>query len=121
MPDNRGSSITLIGAISSKRGLVYFEVFSGSNNSTTFSGFIARLRHRTPGKAIVIMDNLSIHKAKIVSDLFDEEEFRQIFLPTHSSTLNPIERLWAVVKKPWKQGQHWNAFLNRELKSEERD
>lgn len=48
------------------------------------------------------MDNLSIHKAKVVSDLFDEDGFRQVFLPTHSSTLNPIERLWAVIKKQWK-------------------
>lgn len=37
---NRGPSITVVGAISQKRGLVHFEVFVENNNSNIFSNFI---------------------------------------------------------------------------------
>lgn len=47
------------------------------------------------------MDNLSVHKAKTVRELFDDR-IKQIFLPPYSCTLNPIERLWALIKNKWR-------------------
>jgi len=32
--------------------------------------------------------------------------FKELFLPTYSSELNPIERLWSVVKPKWTQHLH---------------
>ena len=29
-----------------------------------------------------------------------------MFLPTYSSELNPIERLWSIVKRKWTQNLH---------------
>ena len=34
--------------------------------------FIKNLRDRAIGKSKVIMDNLSVHKAKVVKEMFDE-------------------------------------------------
>lgn len=45
------------------------------------------------------MDNLSIHKAKCIQELYDES-FKCFFLPPYSCVLNPIER---VVKREWKK------------------
>lgn len=104
LPDNRGSSLSLLGAISQQRGLVHFEVIVGSNNAITFSNFISRLKDKSKGPSVVIMDNLSVHKSKVVADLFDTDSFKQLFLPPYSSPLNPIERLWAVIKRSWKTG-----------------
>ena len=39
MPSNRGKSVTVIGAISSKLGLVHALIFTGSNDSKTFREF----------------------------------------------------------------------------------
>jgi hypothetical protein len=36
MPCNRGPSITVIGTISIKKGLIHLEVFQGTNNATIF-------------------------------------------------------------------------------------
>lgn len=40
LPDTRGHSITLIGALSSTRGLIYYQLFEGSNNQERFKRFI---------------------------------------------------------------------------------
>ena len=39
------------------------------------------------------MDNLSVHKTKIVREFFDDK-FIQMFLPPQSCELNPIEKVW---------------------------
>ena len=42
----QGPSITVIGAISKDRGLVYFEVFVESNNSNMFLNFMHALKNK---------------------------------------------------------------------------
>ena len=49
------------------------------------------------------MDNLRVHHAKILSDIYTED-FKELFLPPYSSVLNPIERLWLLFKRRWTQG-----------------
>ncbi|MBX3187167.1 MAG: IS630 family transposase [Labilithrix sp.] len=48
---------------------------------------------------IVIMDNLSIHKMLVVREAIRDAGGFPIFLPTYSPELNPIERLWADMKR----------------------
>jgi transposase len=59
-------------------------------------------------ESTVVMDNLAVHRAKKVMELFDNT-FVPMFLPPYSSALNPIERLWAVLKDKWKRTQHREA------------
>jgi len=33
-----------------------------------------------------------------------------MFLPTYSSVLNPIEKVWNVIKQKWKSTQHLHAL-----------
>lgn len=54
------------------------------------------------GEAVVYMDNLSVHYAKRVKDFFNQRVMQK-FLPKYSCTLNPIERLWLVVKDKWRR------------------
>lgn len=46
---------------------------------------------------IVVMDNLNIHKMRIVSEAIRDAGGFPVFLPTYSPELNPIERLWADI------------------------
>ena len=98
----RGKSLTLIAGISEKRGLIHYEVFAGSNTADTFITFLVNLKLRCRQPAVVVQDNLSVHKASKVMQLYGQG-FRHMFLPTYSSVLNPIEKVWNIVKQEWRQ------------------
>lgn len=100
MPSSRGSSYTIIGAISEKLGLVHYHIFKGTNDGENFKHFISELVRKIKGVAYVYMDNYAVHKTLRVRDYFNEN-VQQRFLPAYSCTLNPIERLWNVAKQKW--------------------
>jgi transposase len=47
--------------------------------------------------AIIICDNASWHRNKSI----DWGRFEALFLPPYSPDLNPIERLWLLIKAEW--------------------
>lgn len=50
---------------------------------------------------LVVLDNASIHTAKVVSEKLSEWESRDLllyYLPTYSPEPNIIERLWKKIK-----------------------
>ena len=49
---------------------------------------------------VVVLDNLRIHHSKKLNEVYTND-FKEFFLPTYSSELNPIERLWWIVKRKW--------------------
>jgi len=102
MPSSRGKSITIIGAISEKMGHVHFKVFQGSNTGDTFAQFVTEMLKKIRGKATVFMDNCMVHHSSKVKDLFTDR-VDQRFLPAYSCALNPIERLWHVIKQQWRK------------------
>ena len=65
-------------------------------NSRCFEVFIEQLAIPYPQDYnIVILDNASFHQT---SDLIIPEHVGFLFLPPYAPELNPIERLWQVVK-----------------------
>ncbi len=60
-----------------------------------------RLKNKCEGRRVlIVLDNLRIHYSKKLDDVYDEN-FKEMFLPTYSSELNPIERLWSIIKRKW--------------------
>lgn len=102
MPDTRGPSFTIIAGIGHQRGLIHFNVIQGSNNQNTFTQFLQGLKIKMNGKATLVLDNLTVHHASKVKTLFDDN-FKPFYLPAYSCELNPIERLWSVVKAQWRK------------------
>jgi transposase len=49
---------------------------------------------------VVVLDNLKVHHAKILEQVYDSN-FKEMLLPPYSCELNPIERLWSVLKRKW--------------------
>ena len=70
------------------------------------------------GQAIVFMDNYMVHQTQRVKDLFTDR-IEQRFLPPYSCALNPIERLWSVVKNEWRKQNIINVEGMSEDDSEE--
>ena len=58
---------------------------------------------------MVVLDNLAVHHSKILKEYYDES-FKEQFLPPYSCALNPIERLWSVVKNKWRRTQQLEAL-----------
>ena len=91
----------MIGGISQQRGLVHYEILEENNNSDNFKNFLIRLKAKCEGKRVlIVLDNLRIHYSKKLDDVYDEN-FKEMFLPTYSSELNPIERLWSIINRKW--------------------
>lgn len=104
LPDQRGQSITMIGALSVHHGLIHTEAFAGTNTVDTFLPFILRLKEKCLGRTtIVVMDNLKVHHSKTLRPHFDEQTFIAKYLPPQSCALNPIEQVWNIIKGQWKR------------------
>lgn len=48
---------------------------------------------------VVVMDNLSSHKADRVCELIEKRGAKVLYLPPCSPDLNPIEKAWAKLKQ----------------------
>ena len=90
MIKERGPSIIVNGAISAERGLIHTQIFKENNNALHFQHFLYALKRKSAGRrVVVILENLRMHHAKILSDVYTSD-FKELFLPLFSSVLNPI-------------------------------
>ena len=53
--------------------------------------------------SVIILDNASFHRKKVLRALAQEAGMSIIFLPPYSPDLNPIEKYWAWLKKHLKK------------------
>jgi len=72
----------------------------GTVNGSVFQRFVRRslvpcLRRGD----LVVMDNLNFHKSQTVRDDIARAGAQAVYLPTYSPELNPIELLWADLKR----------------------
>ena len=74
-------------------------VTEGAMNTLLFHGFVEKFLapELRPGD-IVVMDNLSSHKASCVAEAIEEVGAEVWYLPPYSPDFNPIELMWSKVK-----------------------
>jgi transposase len=94
--------MSVLGAISEREGLVHYKIVNGTNNAKEFKVFVQELVQKIKGEALVYMDNYNVHHSKEVKEFFNER-VKQRFFPPYSCALNPIEKLWMLVKGRWKR------------------
>ena len=72
----------------------------GSVDGRTFRRFVRSqlVPWLRPGD-VVVMDNLNMHRSAATRRLIEDAGATPVYLPTYSPELNPIELLWAHLKR----------------------
>lgn len=74
--------------------------FKGSCNTILFLAWVKQMLIPELSKGqVVVMDNASFHKSKLIKEAIEEAGCKLIFLPPYSPDLNPIEKFWANLKR----------------------
>jgi transposase len=97
-PAGRWRRLTVLGALAVDGVAAAMSV----ERATDTAVFTAYLDHvlipelvRTRPDAVVVMDNLSPHKAPAVRRRLEAAGFELLYLPRYSPDLNPIEPMWS--------------------------
>ncbi|MFM2331831.1 MAG: hypothetical protein RIQ74_654, partial [Pseudomonadota bacterium] len=92
-----------IGAIHQQK-LFAVGLFDCKINADVFHFWVGRLLiPELPKNSIVVMDNATFHKRADTQALLEQQGHQIPWLPTYSPDLNPIEKMWAWIKRKRKE------------------
>ena len=79
----------------------YFRFHAGAIRGPQFVEFLHALTKQIRGKLLIIWDGLKAHRSKLVREYLDSTDgaVQVAFLPPYSPDLNPVEFLWAWLKR----------------------
>jgi transposase len=107
LPCPKGKRINVLGILSVTEAKLETHIPEGRMTSEFVLNVLDGLSENAKGNAIptvLVLDNASIHTAKIIQDKRQEWEDKNLFLyflPTYSPELNLIEILWRKIKYDW--------------------
>lgn len=98
-PGGHWKILTILGAMS-LRGMVATMTIEEPTDTDIFLAYVEQLLCPVlkPGD-VVVMDNLSVHKAPEVREAIAATGAELLYLPPYSPDLNPIEKAWAKLKQ----------------------
>lgn len=97
-PHGHWSTTTLVAGMTVECAIAPM-VLDGPMDTAAFKLYVERmLIPALPDRAIVVMDNLSAHKASSVECLLRDAGAELKYLPPYSPDLNRIEQMWSKVK-----------------------
>jgi transposase len=75
-------------------------VFDGPTDRDVFTAYVEQvlIRELRPGD-VVVMDNLSPHKAPAIRQAIEAAGATLLYLPPYSPDFNPIENMWSKLKQ----------------------
>jgi len=98
VPQNWGRNLTMLAALS-VAGVEATMTVEGATDTDVFCAYVSQVLSPTLEIGdIVVMDNLSAHKAQRVRELIEARGARLVYLPPYSPDFNPIERCWSKIK-----------------------
>jgi transposase len=98
VPRNHGKNTTLVAALVPD-GLQVPWLIEGAMDTATFVWYITEQLAPTlrPGQ-VVVLDNLSVHKAASIRQALEAHHCQLLFLPPYSPDFTPIEQAFSKVK-----------------------
>ena len=82
-------------------------------NATFVLNYLDSFSHNLAKLTVIVMDNASVHHAKMIQDripIWQERGLFICYLPPYSPHLNIIERLWKEVKQAWLRPRDYISF-----------
>jgi transposase len=100
-----------MGALSVENSKVIMEEFKTINTDTILK-FLKTIETSYPqaSKIYTICDNAAYHKSTIVKDYLKSSRIELVYLPGYSPNLNPIERLWKLMKQKTTHNKYYEKF-----------
>jgi transposase len=98
VPRNHGKNTTLVAALAPD-GLHVPWMIEGAMDTETFVCYITEQLAPTlrPGQ-VVVLDNLSVHKAASIRQVIEARQCTLLFLPSYSPDFTPIEQAFSKIK-----------------------
>ncbi len=105
-------SISYFGAVRIGDGKLVTSKPEGRFDAATCWRFLRKLRRaarRRGRKVVVIIDNAKYHHANLHLDWRKAQrpDFVLLFLPPYSPQLNPIERVWKLLRRLWLHNRYF--------------
>ncbi len=83
-------------------GRVFAQVTTEKVTGEDTIAFLKYVLEQESGNIVMVLDNSRLHRNKLVSAFVAGiERLEVVFLPSYAPELNPIELLWAWVKRFW--------------------
>ncbi len=97
-PAGHWNTTTLVAGVGT-RGPLAPLLLEGALDADAFTAWVEQflVRELRTGD-VVVMDNLSSHKAQQVRPLIEKAGAKLLYLPPYSPDLNPIEKMWSKIK-----------------------
>ena len=98
VPQNYGQNVTILGAVG-VQGVQAVMTVEGATDAEVFRTYVKRVLGPTlaPGD-IIVLDNLSAHKAQGVQQALARRGVRRLFLPPYSPDFSPMELCLSKLK-----------------------
>lgn len=79
----------------------YFRFVDGAVKSEPIIEFLAALKRQIRRKLLIVWDGVGAHKSRRVREWLEKQNGRIAitFLPPYAPELNPVEAIWAYLKK----------------------
>jgi len=110
-------SVGYFGAVRLRDGKYVFRREEEKFNTMTFLSFLKQLRlisSHSGRRVVVIIDNARYHHAILHKEYRDKnrDRFALEFLPPYSPELNPIERLWKLIRRLATHNQYFQTLAD---------
>ena len=108
----RGLRYSRINLVAGKIGnaltgsMIYRETMESEFFEEWFREILLRNIEKLGKRVLIVMDNARFHRKNILEKIIKETGHYLLFLPLYSPDLNPIEKLWANMKKKLKDIAH---------------
>lgn len=101
LPQRKRERRTIFGCVCPHTGRLVTQVAERGNTITFFNFLMIVLKAFQGKKVYMVLDNVRFHHAKRLKPILVRYKHRMefVFLPPYSPDLNPVERVWWLMRK----------------------
>jgi len=113
LPSERTKGITILGILNPLTSTFWGNRYEGAANAQCVIQTLDEFSKNISKKTILVLDNATIHKAKVVKQqekIWKQRGLYLQFIPAYCPELNLIEILWKRLKHSWLQVKHYQSM-----------